>query len=104
MTAIPRLKPGGRIVSNGSGLAGRVPFFGMTAYAMSKSALLSFTLGHGRELGFQGVAVNLVLDGSTDPDANPADGPVAEFQRRMSAGPAANMQATESGWSPMVRR
>ncbi len=83
--AIPHLKPGGRIVSIGSGLAERVPFPGVTAYAMSKSALLSFTRGLARELGPQGVTVNLVLPGSTDTDANPADGPAAEFQRSMSA-------------------
>lgn len=83
--AIPHLKRGGRIVSIGSGLAERVPFPGVTAYAMSKSALLSFTRGLARELGPQGVTVNLVLPGSTDTDANPADGPAAEFQRSMSA-------------------
>lgn len=83
--AIPHLKQGGRIVSIGSGLAERVPFPGVTAYAMSKSALLSFTRGLARELGPQGVTVNLVLPGSTDTDANPADGPAAEFQKGMSA-------------------
>ncbi len=39
--AIPHLKPGGRIISIGSALGDRVPFAGVTAYAMSKSALLS---------------------------------------------------------------
>ncbi len=43
--AIPHLSSGGRIISLGSSLAERVPFAGVTAYAMSKSALLSFTRG-----------------------------------------------------------
>lgn len=83
--AIPHLPEGGRIISIGSGLAERVPFPGVTAYAMSKSALLSFTRGLARELGPKNITVNLVLPGSTDTDANPADGPGADFQRGMSA-------------------
>jgi NAD(P)-dependent dehydrogenase (short-subunit alcohol dehydrogenase family) len=83
--AIPHLGKGGRIVSIGSGLAERVPFPGVTAYAMSKSALLSFTRGLARELGPKGITVNLVLPGSTDTDADTADGPAADFQRSMSA-------------------
>ncbi|MFC7518531.1 SDR family NAD(P)-dependent oxidoreductase [Herbaspirillum sp. GCM10030257] len=82
---IPHLDTGGRIISIGSGLAERVPFPGVTAYAMSKSALLSFTRGLSRELGPKGITVNLVLPGSTDTDANPADGPGADFQRSMSS-------------------
>lgn len=107
--AIPHLPKGGRIISIGSALAERVPFPGVTPYAMSKSALLSFTRGLSRELGPQGITVNLVLPGSTNTDANPADGESADFQRSLSsigryaepreiadavvflAGPAANM-------------
>lgn len=83
--AIPHLPKGGRIISIGSALADRVPFPGITAYAMSKSALLSFTRGLSRELGPQGVTVNLVLPGSTDTDANPATGDGADFQRSLSS-------------------
>jgi 3-oxoacyl-[acyl-carrier protein] reductase len=107
--AIPHLPKGGRIISIGSALAERVPFPGVTPYAMSKSALLSFTRGLSRELGSQGITVNLVLPGSTNTEANPADGESADFQRSLSsigryaepheiadavvflAGPAANM-------------
>ena len=64
--AIPHLPKGGRIISIGSALGDRVPFPGVTAYAMSKSALLSFTRGLSRELGPQGITVNLVSPGSTD--------------------------------------
>lgn len=83
--AIPHLASGGRIISIGSALAERVPFPGVTAYAMSKSALLSMTRGLSRELGAQGITVNLVLPGSTDTEANPADGESADFQRSLSS-------------------
>lgn len=83
--AIPHLEPGGRIISIGSTLAERVPFPGATAYAMTKSALLAFTRGLSRELGAQGVTVNLVQPGSVDTDMNPADGASADFQRSLSS-------------------
>lgn len=82
---IPHLPKGGRIISIGSGLGERVPFPGVTAYAMSKAALTSFTRGLSRELGAQGITVNLVQPGSTDTDANPADGEGADFQRGMTS-------------------
>ena len=83
--AIPHLGQGGRIISIGSALGDRVPFPGITAYAMSKSALLSFTRGLSRELGPQGITVNLVQPGSVDTEANPADGASADFQRSLSS-------------------
>lgn len=82
---IPHLKSGGRIISIGSGLGERVPFAGVTAYAMSKAALVSFTRGLSRELGPSGITVNLVQPGSTDTDSNPADGPAGDFQKSMSS-------------------
>ena len=83
--AIPHLGAGGRIVSIGSGLGERVPFAGVTAYAVSKAALTSFTRGLSRELGPSGITVNLVQPGSTATDANPADGDAADFQRSMTS-------------------
>ncbi|TCU12742.1 SDR family NAD(P)-dependent oxidoreductase [Rhizobium laguerreae] len=83
--AIPHFAKGGRIISIGSALGDRVPFAGVTAYAMSKSALLSFTRGLSRELGPQGITVNLVAPGSTNTEANPADGAGADFQRSLSS-------------------
>ncbi|CDZ27001.1 SDR family oxidoreductase [Neorhizobium galegae] len=83
--AIPHLTKGGRIISIGSALGDRVPFPGVTAYAMSKSALHSFTRGLSRELGPNGITVNLVSPGSTDTEANPADGAGADFQRGLSS-------------------
>lgn len=82
---IPHLAAGGRIISIGSGLGERVPFPGVTAYAMSKSALSSFTRGLSRELGPRGITVNLVQPGSTDTDANPANGAAADLQRSLSS-------------------
>ena len=82
---IRHLTVGGRIISIGSGLGERVPFPGVTAYAMSKAALTAFTRGLSRELGPDGITVNLVQPGSTDTDANPQDGPAADFQRGLSS-------------------
>ncbi|KHT17524.1 MULTISPECIES: 3-oxoacyl-ACP reductase family protein [Pectobacterium] len=79
--AIPHLGQSGRIISIGSSVAERVPMPGMSVYAMSKSALLSFTRGLARELGPNGITVNLVHPGSTDTDMNPADGEYSEAQR-----------------------
>ncbi len=76
--AIPHLKAGGRIVTIGSNVAERVPFAGLTVYAMSKSALLSFTRGLARELGPQEITVNLVQPGPIDTDMNPVDGELAK--------------------------
>jgi NAD(P)-dependent dehydrogenase (short-subunit alcohol dehydrogenase family) len=83
--AIPHLGEGGRIVNIGSGLGERVPGPGMTVYATSKAALTSFTRGLSRELGPNGITVNLVQPGSTDTDANPANGDAADFQRAMTS-------------------
>lgn len=82
---IPHLGNGGRIVTIGSGLGERVPFPGITLYAMSKAALTSFTRGLSRELGPNGITVNLVQPGSVDTDANPADGPAADYQRNLTS-------------------
>lgn len=82
---IPHLRAGGRIVTIGSGLGERVPFAGLTPYAVSKAALTAFTRGLSRELGPNGITVNLVQPGSTDTDANPANGDAADSQRSMTS-------------------
>ena len=83
--AIPHLGQGGRIVTIASSLAERVPFGGVTTYSMTKSALVSLNAGLARELGPQGITVNLVNPGSTDTDMNPADGPNAAAQLALNA-------------------
>ncbi|NYI01737.1 SDR family NAD(P)-dependent oxidoreductase [Cupriavidus plantarum] len=82
---MPHLGEGGRIVTIGSVLGERVPFPGVTAYAMSKAALNALTRGLSRELGPRGITVNLVQPGPTDTDANPADGAAADFQRSLTS-------------------
>jgi len=82
---IPHLGRGGRIVTIGSALGERVPFPGITLYAMSKAALTSFTRGLSRELGPSGITVNLVQPGATDTESNPADGEGASFQASLTS-------------------
>ncbi|TBU83510.1 oxidoreductase [Pseudomonas daroniae] len=83
--AIAHLKQGGRIITIGSCVAERVPFPGLTVYSMTKSALLAFTRGLARELGPQGITVNLVQPGPIDTDQNPADGDWADVNRSLTA-------------------
>lgn len=83
--ALPHLGDGGRIITIGSALGERVPFPGITLYAMSKAALTSFTRGLSREAGPQGITVNLIQPGATDTDSNPANGDAADFQRSLTS-------------------
>lgn len=83
--AIPYLKEGGRIITIGSNLGERVPFPGLTLYAMTKSAHLSLTRGLARELGTDKITVNLVQPGPIDTELNPADGAIAEVNRNHTA-------------------
>ncbi|GAA2326699.1 SDR family oxidoreductase [Dactylosporangium salmoneum] len=76
--AARHLGDGGRIISIGSNVAERVPFPGLALYALTKTALAGMTRGLARELGPQGITVNLVHPGPTDTDANPADQPQAQ--------------------------
>lgn len=52
--AIRHMGEGGRIISIGSNMAERIPFGGMTLYALSKTALVGMTKGLARELGGTG--------------------------------------------------
>lgn len=81
--AARHLPDGGRIINIGSNLAERVPMAGITAYAMTKSALNSMTRGLARDLAERGIRVTQVDPGSTDTDMNPADGPNGGPQRAM---------------------
>ncbi|WP_428698251.1 SDR family NAD(P)-dependent oxidoreductase [Stappia sp.] len=83
--ALAHMGAGGSIVSIGSCFAQRVPYGGVTLYAMSKSALIGFTKGLAREVGERGITVNIVDPGSTDTDMNPADGPTAEAELELMA-------------------
>ncbi|RSS35171.1 SDR family oxidoreductase [Streptomyces sp. WAC07061] len=83
--AAAHLGSGGRIVTIGSCMTGRVPGPGGTLYAMSKAAMTGLTKALARELGGRGITANLVHPGPTDTDMNPADGPYADAQRSMTA-------------------
>ena len=83
--AIPHLKQGGRIITIGSNLAERVPFPGMTVYALTKSSHLAFTRGLARELGHLDITVNLVQPGPIDTELNPANGESADLNRSLTA-------------------
>lgn len=80
--AIPYLGKGGRIINIGSWFGEQVQWPGIAVYAMSKSALISLTKGLARELGPQGVTVNLVQPGAINTDMNPAHGPLADMIRQ----------------------
>jgi 3-oxoacyl-[acyl-carrier protein] reductase len=85
-SAVPHLGDGGRIINIGSYFADRVPGgAGLTAYAMTKSAMTALTKGLAREVGPQGVTVNMVQPGSVDTDMNPAHGPFGEALRSITA-------------------
>ncbi|GIJ19467.1 SDR family NAD(P)-dependent oxidoreductase [Micromonospora lutea] len=79
--AVRHMGDGGRIVNIGSSFASRVPAPGVSAYAMTKSAVNGLTRALARELGPRGITVNLILPGSTDTDMNPADSAGADAQR-----------------------
>jgi 3-oxoacyl-[acyl-carrier protein] reductase len=83
--AIPHLETGGRIINIGSFFADRVPSPLLGVYAGSKSALVAFTQGLARELGPQGVTVNVIQPGSIDTDMNPANGPFSDTLKMITA-------------------
>ncbi|MBX9451415.1 MAG: 3-oxoacyl-ACP reductase FabG [Mesorhizobium sp.] len=85
--AVDHMPDGGRIVAIGSNLAVRVPFPGISLYAMSKSALIGLTKGLARDLGSRAITANVVHPGSTDTDMNPATGEGADVQRSIMAIP-----------------
>jgi 3-oxoacyl-[acyl-carrier protein] reductase len=72
---------GGRIITIGSCSADRVPFPGLSAYAMTKAAVAGLTRGLARDLGPRGITVNNVQPGPIDTDMNPADGPLSEMMK-----------------------
>ncbi|MGI8779395.1 MAG: SDR family NAD(P)-dependent oxidoreductase [Solirubrobacteraceae bacterium] len=92
------MRDGGRVISIGSSLAGRVPDPGTTLYAMSKAALGGLTRGLARDLGPRGITANVVHPGPTDTDMNPANADGAAAQAAGTAlghfGCAADVAAT----------
>ncbi len=80
--ALAHLGQGASIVNIGSWFGAQVQWPNLSVYAMSKSALVSFTRGLARELGPQGVTVNLVQPGAIESDMNPSTGPLADTIRQ----------------------
>lgn len=78
---------GGRIITIGSNMAERVAFATGSLYAMSKSALTGLTKGLARDLGPQGITVNMVNPGPIDTDMNPANSAHADALRNAMAIP-----------------
>lgn len=76
---------GGRIVAIGSVNGDRIPFEGLTAYGMTKSALQGMARGLARDFGARGITVNVVQPGPTDTDMNPAEGPMASMMHSVMA-------------------
>ncbi|WP_437515605.1 SDR family oxidoreductase [Sorangium sp. So ce1099] len=76
---------GGRIIVIGSVNGDRMPFAGLAAYALSKSALQGMARGLARDFGPRGITVNVVQPGPIDTDANPADGPMKDLMHSFLA-------------------
>lgn len=83
--AARHMAEGGRIVAIGSVHGDRMPFTGLAAYALSKSAMQGLARGLARDFGPRGITVNLVQPGPTDTDMNPADGPLAQQMHEQMA-------------------
>lgn len=83
--AARHMHEGGRIISIGSNVAVYAPFPGFALYSASKTALIGMTKGLARELGPRGITANIVNPGPTETDLNPADGPMADTIRGLTA-------------------
>lgn len=83
--AARNMPDGARIILIGSVNGDRIPFPGLSAYAMSKSALQGMARGLARDFGARGITVNVVQPGPIDTDMNPADGPMKDVQHAVMA-------------------
>ena len=79
------MKEGGRIINVGSVIASRVAFPGLADYAGTKAAVVGYSKGWARDLGPQGITVNVVQPGPINTDMNPDSGDFASVQRGMTA-------------------
>lgn len=83
--AVPHMSAGGRIITIGSINADRIPYPQMAVYAMTKAAVAALSRGAARDLGPQGITVNVVQPGSIATDMNPDTGAVADRMRSLTA-------------------
>jgi cyclic-di-GMP-binding biofilm dispersal mediator protein len=77
--AARKMPDNGRIMVIGSVNGDSMPFPGLAAYALTKSAVQGMVRGLARDFGDRGITVNCIQPGPTDSDMNPAKGPMAEF-------------------------
>lgn len=85
LEAVKHLPKGGRIITIGSNMADNAVSAQTTLYTMSKSALSGFTRGLARDLGPQGITVNLVQPGPVNTDMNPDNTELADILRSRTA-------------------
>jgi cyclic-di-GMP-binding biofilm dispersal mediator protein len=83
--AARKMPDGGRIIVIGSVNGDRMPFPGLAAYALSKSAIQGLVRGLARDFGPRNITVNNVQPGPVDTDMNPADGPMKEMMHSVMA-------------------
>lgn len=81
MAAVTHMKRGGRIILIGSTFGERAPFPGISLYSATKAALGGFVRGAARDLGPEGITINVIQPGPIDTDMNPADGAGADMLR-----------------------
>ncbi|MDV3128361.1 SDR family oxidoreductase [Mycobacterium sp. 21AC1] len=85
-SALKHLRDGARIINIGSCNADRVSApTSLSAYAMTKGAVSSFTRGLARDLGPRGITVNNVQPGPITTDMNPDKGDFAEYMKQVPA-------------------
>ena len=72
--AVPQIRDGGRIINIGSFFSERVPYPGVSAYAMTKHAIVGLTKGWARDLAARQITVNTIEPGSIETESNPDEG------------------------------
>jgi cyclic-di-GMP-binding biofilm dispersal mediator protein len=80
-----KMNDNGRIVIIGSINGDRAGWPGVTAYALSKSAMQGLARGLARDFGHRGITANTVQPGPVDTDMNPAEGPLASMMHAAMA-------------------
>ena len=82
---VPLMGSGGRIITIGSVAGVRAPGPGLADYCATKAAVAGYTRGWARDLGPQGITVNVVQPGPINTDMNPETGDFAATQKAATA-------------------
>lgn len=83
--AADHIRDGGRIIVIGSVNAHTMPVSGGAIYGATKAAVAGLVRGWARDLGPRNILVNVIQPGPVDTDLNPAEGPLAEVLRPLTA-------------------